>query len=251
MKYNIGQTHQVDLGSPVTYAGNTIYKGGTVVSLNGSLYVAKYNIPPTDEGPLKSDRWELINATTPYGYVNAVTDLGWDNTGNIRISEVPNNINIFLPRGYYRFKDVDINNVNLLGEYSAYSPLGGGYNGTKVIGTFNSPTTSAIIHIQNIYFDYSITNLNRTVFEDCHLKSSTSSETLTVYFHCSFARSVGNELFENNTTTLLYDCAVLRGSDLTGENPLGRENVIWYNPLLNDMTSEHVGSATLYNPTFH
>lgn len=260
MKYNIGQTHKVDLGSPVTYAGNTIYKGGTVVSLNGSLYVAKYNIPPTDEGPLKSDRWELINATTPYGYVNAVTDLGWDNTGHTDVTKVPDNINIFMPSGRYSFSLTTISNANLIGEYPEYSPIRLNYsehNGTYINGHDIRFFGNKVIHVKNIAFggsDHMNLSTN-VVFDDCYISCVTElsmqNSFTNVFNHCSFHDdTTAKYLIEGNATAILYDCCLNSGRGLTGANPLGTKNVIWYNPLIKGLTAEQVGSATLYNPTY-
>lgn len=259
MKYNIGQTHQVDLGSPVTYTGNTIYKGGTVVSLNGSLYVAKYNIPPTDEGPLKSNRWELLNVTTPYGYVNAVTDLGWDPTGKQSITSIPDNMNIFLPAGrYYINSTHKLKNVNLLGVCPAYTPVYMRLD-PQDITTITLPsnvletTKKDVIHFQNINFaPFYIDNYATLIFDNCNLKTVTRCYELTIFNHCSLGHdnSTPQSLISASAPALFYDCCVNTAKAITNSNPLGDKNAIWYNPLIKGLTAEQVGSATLYNPTY-
>lgn len=288
----IGQTHKVDLANPVDYKPGTIYKYGTVVKSGGNLYVASSFIPAVDPGPGKSEMWEQVSeapeiSKAPTGFVDAVNDLGWDNTGEKAINFAVTATNIYVPAGIYKVAGSagDFEYVNLLGETSAFTrmslnrseqtptrwPLTMFYfefgKQPLFFGHANSHRT-----YKNIYFYGDKTfpirgTLNSmyslTTFDNCHFNmagmqcrldySTTTSHVNFEFLHCSFEKSDHYDLIYANSIpdimpVTFYDCCVLSGAGLSVSG-LGNKNAIWYNPIL-EVDKETKFEATIYNPTY-
>lgn len=288
----IGQTHKVDLANPVDYKPGTIYKYGTVVKSGGNLYVASSFIPAVDPGPGKSEMWEQVSeapkiSKAPTGFVDAVNDLGWDNTGEKPINFAVNATNIYVPAGIYKVAGSagDFEYVNLLGETSAFTrmPL----NRSEQTPTrwpltmfyFEAGRQNLFFGLvdtrrtyKNIYFYGDKTSPIRnpansfyslTTFDNCHFNmkgmqygfayATTASHENIEFLHCSFEKSAGYDIIAGNAIPdsmplTFYDCCVLSGSGLSTSG-LGNKNAIWYNPIL-EVDKETKFEATIYNPTY-
>lgn len=275
----IGQTHKVDLASPVDYQPNTIYKFGSVVKYNGNLYTANCFIPAVDPGPGKSTCWELVSeapeinpddfkATAPPGYVDAVKDLGWDNTGKTMIDRIPDNTNIYMPAGDYIFsrRVENTNGVNLLGsnpEYRAKFTSHTQFNGTNITIQYYlglGSTTTKKVTVKNIHFTKNYVTPSgegdNIIFDNCFFDGcwyDSGAHARTVFNFCSFISTGESKVLTasdqwKDDAPVLYNCCLLSSLHLSGTSPLGK-NATWYNPILYATESE-VGETDLINPTY-
>lgn len=271
----IGQTHKVDLAHPVDYVPGTIYKFGSVVKKDGNLYVANAYIPAADSGPGDSKCWEQVSeapkidpesvkATAPFGYLNGVTELKFDNTGKEKIQT--HYRNIYLPAGTYAIDGDDVFGGNILGPTSCYQ-LTGEYDDTDravivagassvhydwPIGTNKNNVTIKNLAFKNITAGLAIYSKNPNAiitFEDCAFINTTVnvSNSISIFINCTFRND--NAFIINNASDYRFFsygcCCDYLGTD--GKNALGSYFEIWHDPIIYNISEAM--NAKVYNAT--